>query len=56
MRRMVPIQKLIMEAEGQGNNPNHIFVDPDHVYTVSDDDFINPEPTEEEDDELSNGL
>ncbi|MFC2014163.1 hypothetical protein ACFLU8_04775 [Chloroflexota bacterium] len=39
MRRLVPIEQLIDDAEQEGINPSHMLVDPEDVCSVDPDDL-----------------
>ena len=36
VRRLIPLQQLIDEAQDQGEDPDTLFVDPDDVCSVED--------------------
>ena len=39
MRKLVPIEQIIEEAEQDGINPNYMLVDPDDVCSVNPDEL-----------------
>ena len=48
MRKLVPLTKIIQDAEEKGLDPEDIVCDPQEVHVVERDDVIELEPEEEE--------
>ena len=51
MKKLVPIEQLMEEAEDKGVNPSRLMVNPNEVFSVDSDDLDEIEENEESEEE-----
>ena len=49
VRKLVPLEQAIEDAEADGHDPSHLLVDPDDICEVDPDEILESEENPEED-------